>query len=158
MKKQDPSSLQTRLAARTGKFLETIPVNKFYEQALWIEQDLLPRIESKSGADSADYKYFLELFKSMTYCIVVLDRFDYLTRKLGQQNQVLSILEERNRLLENELQKYTTLEDLYFRDALEQYSEGIKTRAADLLNKKPNDHGDPGRILHPIREGSSKTA
>lgn len=162
-KKIKSPDLQTRLAAHTGKFLETIPVKKFYDQALWIEQDLLPRIEKRSGKDSDDYKYFFDVFRSMTYCITILDRFEYLSRKLQQQNQIVSILQERNLLLEKELLKYTTMEDIYFQDALDHYADAIHKRAADLLNKKQKNDGTEkidlrqGYVSPKPGEGSNQT-
>ena len=116
-----------------AKAIEDIPVRKMYEQAMYIENELLPRIEKKGGTKSADYQFFREVYKSILWAIIVLDRFDKITRLEAQTALYNELLRDRVLLLEKELQKYITMEDLLFSDGIDRIADVIKNRAADLL-------------------------
>src|SRR5580698_6742893 len=91
---------------KAARAIEEIPVRKLYEQAMYIENDLLPRIEKRSGSTSADYQFFKEVFKSLLWSIAILDRFDKVCRSDTQNKLMNELMKERCALLETELQKY----------------------------------------------------
>lgn len=124
------------LAAGGGFRLEDIPVKKFYEQAQFLENDLIPRIIKSRGEDHPDVKYFREVYRSLLFAVMVADRERNLIMKLQQINQIRLINETRLNFLERELLKYTTIEDLYYTEAADHIAAGVAQRASDLLNKK----------------------
>lgn len=113
-----------------------IPVRKMMDQAIHIEEELLPRIKKKSGESSPDYIFFTEVKENLLYAILLADRHDHLWQINTQLKVSHQISLENIAILEGELQKYTTLEDLFFSDALDKYADVIKKRAAQLLKRK----------------------
>jgi hypothetical protein len=124
-------------AAKNAKAIEEVPVRKIYEQAMYIENDLLPRIEKRSGNDSADYQFFKDVFRSLLWCIAILDRFDKVCRSDTQTKLMNELMRDRCILLETELQKYITMEDLLFSDSIDRIADVVKKRVESLLKEKP---------------------
>lgn len=124
-------------AVKAAKAIEEIPVRKIYDQALYIEKELLPRIEKKSGAQSTDYQFFREVYKSLLWSIAILDRFDRVTRSDSNSKLENEIWRERCGILERELQKYITMEDLLLSDSIDRIAEVVKNRVESLLKDKP---------------------
>lgn len=116
--------------------LEDIPIKKFYDQAQYIDQELLPKIARQRGEDSADLKFFHEVYKSLLYAIMVVDREKNIVSKLQKEMQLRRILQDRLNFAEKELTKYATVEDLYLTSAMDHIERGVIQRAKDLLNKK----------------------
>ena len=87
---------KTETLAAGGKFrLEDIPLRKFYEQAQYIEKTLLPAIEKKSGNKSADYQFFSEVYKSLLYAVMIVDRDRNIIMKWQHASQLNSFLQQR---------------------------------------------------------------
>jgi hypothetical protein len=122
---------------KAAKAIEEIPVRKLYEQAMYIENDLLPRIEKRSTNNSADYIFFKEVFKSLLWSIAILDRFDKVCRSDTQSRLMNELMRERCLLLEGELQKYITMEDLLLSDSIDRIADIVKKRIDSLLKDKP---------------------
>jgi|SRR5580700_10245229 hypothetical protein len=122
-------------AAKAAKAIQEIPVRKIYDQALHIENFILPKTEQLRGKDSIDYQFFREVFQSLLWTIAVLDRFDKMARSESHSRLVNEILYERVDLLERELQKYITMEDLLMSDSVDRIADVIKKRAENLLKK-----------------------
>jgi hypothetical protein len=150
MKKENyTADLGARNAARssidspgqTAKFIDNMPTKKFYDQALYIDKTLLPEIEKRRGKKSADYQFFSEVFKSLLYAIAILDRYQTMDRRIFQQQQQLDYFKNEHEHMTRELQKYCTLEDIFFSDGLDRYAEIITQRAADLLQQKTKHNG-----------------
>lgn len=116
--------------------LSGIPVKKMIDQAIYIDEELLPKIKKKGGEKSADYIFFQEVKENLLYAIMLADRHDHLWLRNTQLKVSHQIALENIAILEGELQKYTTLEDLFYSDALDKYADVIKKRAAELLKKK----------------------
>jgi hypothetical protein len=121
---------------KTAKAIEEIPVRKIYDQALYIENELLPRIEKKSGQQSTDYQFFREVYRSLLWAIVILDRFDRVCRSDSHTSLINEILYERCALMEKELAKYITMEDLLLTDSVDRIAQVVKTRAENILKEK----------------------
>jgi|HubBroStandDraft_2_1064218.scaffolds.fasta_scaffold00675_14 hypothetical protein len=122
-------------AAKAAKAIQEIPVRKIYDQALHIENFILPKTEQLRGKDSIDYQFFREVFQSLLWAIVVLDRFDRVVRSDASHKLELEVWRDRVALLERELQKYITMEDLLMSDSVDRIAEVIKKRAENLLKK-----------------------
>jgi hypothetical protein len=129
--------LKTENLVTGGSFtIENIPIKKFFDQAQYIDNELLPKIIKTRGIEHPDYIFFREVYKSLLYAVMVADRERNLVMRLQQINQIRSIQATRLDFCEKELLKYTTMEDLYFTDGLDKIAAGVAQRAADLLNKK----------------------
>lgn len=128
---EDRENIKKHAAGLSG-----IPVKKMMDQAIHIDEEILPRIKKKSGEKSADYLFFDEVKDNLLYAIMLADRHDMLWRMNTQLKISHQISLENIAILEGELLKYTTLEDLFFSDALDKYADVIKQRAKDLLKGK----------------------
>jgi hypothetical protein len=119
-----------------GKFiLDQIPVKKFYDQALHLEKIILPKIAETRGRDSADYVFFSEVYKSLLYAVLILDRGESLILKIQHLKQFNQVLQERADVAEKYLSRYMAMEDLYFYDGLDKIAADVKNRVENILNK-----------------------
>jgi hypothetical protein len=129
--------LKARNLSEGGKFrLDEVPLRKFYDQAQYIEKTLLPAIEKKSGKDSADYTFFKEIYKSILYAALVVDRENRFLLKMQHVNQMNALLQGRADIAERELLKYTTMEDLLMSDGLDRIAQDVRLRIENLLTNK----------------------
>lgn len=119
--------------SKNAKLFERIPIKKMYDQALYIEKELLPRIEQQRGKDHADYKFFRDVFKSLAWAMVIVDRTDWLQKKLTQSELFLSVFKERCEFQEKELAKYTTMEDLMMTDGMDHIATAVKNRIEHII-------------------------
>jgi len=115
--------------------LEKIPVKKIYEQALYIENELLPQIEKKSGVTHKSYIFYKELFTTLLWAIVVLDRNDMLETRFFNSEMQRTYFQDYAASLERLLSKYIALEDLFLSSGLDVVAKGVVDRAKDVLNK-----------------------
>jgi hypothetical protein len=116
--------------------MKDVPAAKMIDAVNFIDKNLLPAVKKKSGDKSADYEFFTNVIDYLLWAIVVVDRYDTLEARWVRQRMQIALLQEQNDLLEKELLKYTTLEDLYFTSSLDAYAQRIKEAAADRLTKK----------------------
>lgn len=128
--------IKTENLAAGGKFrLDEIPLRKFYDQAQYIEKTLLPAIEKKSG-QGTDYVFFKDVYKSLLYAVMIVDRDRTLVMRLQQSNQLQGFYKGIAEQNERELLKYTTMEDIWLNNAGEKIAGGIRQRVEDLLTNK----------------------
>jgi len=116
--------------------LSEIPVQKMYEQAMYIDATLLPAVERKSGKDSADYRFFEDVYRSLLYAIIILDEHEYISRKGREERQLRKFYASQVDLLEKELTKYTTINDVFASEAIDHIAYGVAQRARELINQK----------------------
>lgn len=116
--------------------IRDIPVRKFLEQQQYIEKELLPAIEKKKGRGSTDYVFFEAVGKSLTWAIILCDRYDYQQRMFLNAKIDSKIARELAADLEQELSKFETLEELFFAGGLDRYAEGVKKRAKALQERE----------------------
>lgn len=115
--------------------LSDVPLNKIVDQINYLEKQLLPAVLKKKGTDSADYIFFTEVCRSLAWCVIVAERWDYMERRYVNQKIDLALTRERLGLAESELQKYCTMEDLYYTEGLDYILSGIKSRAEGILKR-----------------------
>ena len=135
------ADLQMRNAVRNSvdsgalsKFqVDDIPLKKFYEQAEYIEHVMLPKVETARGKNSADYKFFVEVYRSLVYAVMIVDRGDRLIRQCQHLRQFNTFLQERADLAERELSKYTAMEDLLLTDGMDKIAAAVKQRIEDTF-------------------------
>lgn len=116
--------------------IKNIPVKRMIDQVNYLKNNLLPLVEKKSGKKSADYEFFKEVADSLLHSIVLCDRYESLSGRYTTLRVTHMITKEHLCLVEDELLKFETMEDLLYTDALNHVAAGIMSRAADLLKKK----------------------
>ena len=116
------SEASERLAAG----IADIPVKKIIEQALYIENELLPRMEKGKGKTHPDYKFFEGMVRSLLWCITMADRSDYMQRAIAKEKLLREYFQAHSEACERELLKYTTMEDLFYGGGFDAVGEGIK--------------------------------
>lgn len=124
---------------KMARGVRDIPVNRMIEQVNYLDKEILPKLEKRSGGkESADYKFFSSVCESLLYAVSACDRYDFMAKQLQYQKIQSQLLIENQAILEGELQKYSTIEEIYFQDGLRLIADGVKARVAALLkNKKP---------------------
>jgi len=127
---------EKKTQAKVAKGITDIPVKKMMDQILYIREELLPGIEKKRGKSSPDYEFFEGVADSLIYAIIMADRFDHIEAKNTRLRMYSVLQRDHLELLEKELQKYTTLEDLIFTDFLDRYADSVKSRVESLLKDK----------------------
>lgn len=98
--------------SKLDKAFHEVPQVKYIEQAQYMREHMLPKIEKSRGIDSPEYKFYYSVFESLMYAISLCDRDQSLRRRLSNEKLMNEILHQRTLFYESELQRYTTLEDL----------------------------------------------
>jgi hypothetical protein len=112
-----------------------IPVAQMYEQLQYIEKELLPAVRRKNR--EADISFFEGVCRSMAYAIILCDRYEYLYLKYLNSRVEVALLKDQLVMSEKELQRYTTMEDLFLSDFMNKYAEAIAERVKrDILHIK----------------------
>lgn len=124
-------------AADTNKLidaLEIVPQHKMLEDAQYLMNDLVPRIQRSKGEDSAEYKFFRGLIDTIMWSIFIMERYENLLQKFQHTELLSEIYKGRMDLAERELLKYTTIEDLTRSNAIKDFQEAIMKRSEDWVN------------------------
>jgi hypothetical protein len=117
--------------------MDKLPANRMISAINYIDANLLPAIKKKSGDQSPDYLFFKDVIEMLMQSMVMYDRMRMLRDMYANAKIDAEILRERVLMYEGELNKYTTLEDIYLNQGLEYYEKGIRQRMeAELRRKK----------------------
>ena len=130
----DPE-IEKKKRERIAKGLSDVPVNQMIEQVLYIDENLLKRIEKKGGKESADYAFFAEVRRSLLWAIVLSDRYDSLNARYTSLKVQEMLCRENLELFARELQKFQTLEEIFLTNALDSVAQGVKNRVDGLLQR-----------------------
>ena len=106
------------------KAFHDVPQVKLVEQAQYFKEVILPKAAA-AGIESAQYKFYYGVFESLMYSIKIMDRDYSMRMRLSNEMLLNEFLNKRVLFLQNELQRYTTMEDL-----------SMKELATDLLTTK----------------------
>lgn len=136
--KLDLSELEKERYGKVKEMMEKMPGGKIRTQIQYLEKVFLPAVASKRGGESSpDYKFFQEVVKSLTWCLVLYDRLEREMRENTMIKLEKSILAERLILHEQALLQYTSLENIYLSEMLEVYDRGVREKIkGDLETKK----------------------
>jgi hypothetical protein len=118
---------------KAGAGVADIPVKKMHDQIQYIDKELLPRIEKKGGKKTADYEFFSQVRLSLIWAVILVDRHDFLNFRLVREKLGHTLCREHCELLEREITKYCTLEDLFLTTGLDHIARGVKDRVGALL-------------------------
>jgi hypothetical protein len=135
--KTDLTEAQRKVYASAIAALEKMPGAKIREQILYLEKNILPSVASRRGGEgSPDYVFFAGLIQSLQWVLIMYDRMDALMKKDSLLHLEGTILRERLALIERELTRYTTLEDLYLTDFVDKYDEAVRERLKAVVGAK----------------------
>jgi hypothetical protein len=116
--------------------LKNIPQKQMMEQAQYIENILLPKIEQTKGIEDANYKFYQGVVDSLLWAICIVDRYEFLQNQHYHKCTMNEFLQEQLVNCKKELDKYYAAEDLTLTDSLNKYAQAVAKRAQDKLNKK----------------------
>jgi hypothetical protein len=115
--------------------IRDIPVKQMYDQLQYIEKELLPAVRKKNR--EADIKFFEGVCRSLAYGIAICDRYEYLHLRYINSRIDVAMLKDHLSMSEKELERYTTMEDLFLSDFMNKYAEKIAERVKhDILRVK----------------------
>jgi hypothetical protein len=135
--KTDINAAREKLAVAALDVLRNMPTHRIVSTIQYLEKNLIPAIERKSGKSSADLTVFREIVDLLRWSAVVYDRLENQARINTHLQLDLTIMRERLILAEGELTKYQTVEDLMLTDALRHIEKGVRARIeSDLKGKK----------------------
>ena len=123
-------------AKKIAKGIEKVSIRKIYDQAIYIDKELLPRIEKSRGEGSEDFKFFRSVFTTMLWAVCLADRAEWYETKIGQVSMQLEFYKQHAEKLERMLNKYATLEDLFLSDGLDVMAQGVAQHVRNLLETK----------------------
>jgi hypothetical protein len=120
---------------RLAKGLEDIPEKQMFDQLQYITGELLPAVKKKGKA--SDVEFFESLARSLAYAAIIIERYDYLYGRFINSRIDVALLRDRLEMMEKELQRYTTMEDLYLSDFVDKYAAAVSERIKkDILRLK----------------------
>lgn len=126
------SQLSKEEQSKLYQGMKRVPIKKIFDQAQYLDNDLLPRIKEKHGVDSTHYKFYKEVLDTLLWCAFIFERYNFLQTKFLNNCQLLDFYKERCTKYEAELQKYTTMEDLLMSSSMDAYKEAVMSRINDL--------------------------
>lgn len=73
----------------------------------------------------------------MAFAVILIERYDYLYGRFINSRIDVALLKDRLEMTERELQRYTTMEDLYLSDFLNRYADTVAEKIKkDILRLK----------------------
>jgi hypothetical protein len=135
--KTDLNAAREKLCSAALETLNKMPVHRIALCVQFIEKNLMPAVERKSGKNAPELGIFLETCNLLKWAVILYDRLEMQTRINSHLQLDLTILKERQVLYETELSKYQALEDLWLTDSLNHIEKGVRARIeSDFKGKK----------------------
>jgi hypothetical protein len=94
------------------KAFSDVPQFRMIEQAQYLVADLLPRIEKQKGNQAFEYLMLAGIVETLIGSIQILNKYDSLNYRLSNEKMLNEFYKNKVIFYENELQHYTTLEQL----------------------------------------------
>lgn len=113
--------------------IKEMPIAKIYQQMQYLQTHVLPQALQKLGADSESYKFYQGLLHSLAWAIYVQEELNFLKLKYSRERVVGKIFKDMYEAMEKELQRYTTLEQLYAQMATDSIKDGMVNNALDIV-------------------------
>jgi hypothetical protein len=135
--KSDLDAAGTKLFEASMEVLKKMPGHRIAACVQYLEKNLIPAVERKSGKASPDLQVFRECADLLKWACLVYDRLDVAVRENGLIRLEKQILTERLLLAEGELAKYQVMEDLELTSARDHIEKGVRARIeSDFKAKK----------------------
>lgn len=135
--KDDIDSAGDKRFAEAMEVLKKMPGHRIVACIQYLEKNLIPAVERKSGKASPELVVFKECAELLRWATIMYDRMDLQVRNNALLRLEKQILVERLLLTEAELQKYQTVEDLHLTSSLDHIERGVRARIeSDFKAKK----------------------
>ena len=89
--------------------------------ALYVAENLLPKIEFKTGQQSHDYKQMFLAVNACLLCCELMQEVEQIEQAMHIKNQLLKYTQQENKKLERELLRFTTVQSLLQSETLDFY-------------------------------------
>jgi len=116
--------------------LKNVPVGSILDQIKYLEEVMLPKIAEKQGANSENYKFYSGVGDSLSWAVLILERYEALQVRYSRDKLFYDFQTERLELAEKELAKYELAEDIILSDAWDKYLTAAAQRIRDKFDKK----------------------
>lgn len=115
--------------------LPHIPQARIYQLILQLEQDILRKVVVKKGVDSDEYKFFVQIKNILYQAGESVHLIETINNELLGFKQYNQFLHERNSVLEKEVNRFRTIEELHADGVLEAYIARTKEILANELKR-----------------------
>lgn len=134
--KADIDAAGDKRFAEAMEVLKKMPGHRIHACIQYLEKNLIPAVERKSGASSPDLAVFRECAELLRWGAIMYDRLDLQVRNNALLRLEKQILIERVLLTEQELSKYQTVEDLHLTGSFDHIEKGVRARIESDLKGK----------------------
>lgn len=117
--------------------MAVVPESSMVSLIYWLHEVILPKIEQTRGVDSVEYINHVGVRDAVIWSLYIAGKYESLLLQVQRDRQLLGYYIDKNAFLENQLQKYTTVEQLISDETAKDLRAAIVSRAIDLLNQKP---------------------
>lgn len=120
--------------------LPYMPQARIYQMILQLEQDVLKKVLVKKGADSEEYKFFMNIKNILYQAGEAVHLIETLHNELLGFKQYNEFLQARNNKLEQEVNRFRTIEELSATGVLEAYINRTREVLKQESETKKNTH------------------
>lgn len=117
--------------------MAVVPEAKIWGLVQWMHEVILPKVLQHRGAESAEYKNYEGIRDALIWAMYICNASEQQQLKIGNDKMLIEFLQQRCALLDRELTRYTTAEQLLATDSVQLYQKSIVARAIDMLETKP---------------------
>ncbi len=108
--------------------------------ALYVAENILPKIELRNhGKQTHDYKQMYLAVNACMMCCELMQEIDSLKNELHIKKQLLKFMQQENKNLEDQLRKFTTVQDLVSMETMEMYIDIVNgkkiTELAEIIKQ-----------------------
>lgn len=128
--------LTPELQSKLVQGLKNVPINQMLQQVQYLQTQMLPKAEKAYGRDNDNYRFYSSIVDTLVWAMFILDRYEHMALQYNNNKLLIEFYQQRCTGLEQQLQKYTTTEDLLLNDGLSHFSQSIGKRLQDLINSK----------------------
>lgn len=129
--------LTPELQAQLVQGLKNVPINQMLQQVQYLQTVMLPKAEGKHGRDNDNYRFYASIVDTLIWGMFILDRYQSMEYNHTNNKMLLDFYQHRCVHLEQQLQKYTTAEDLILNDTLSDFARSIGQRVQGMIKQKP---------------------
>lgn len=113
----------------------SMTTGEILEVAQYIAEMLLPRVEFKSGQQSNDYRMFFLAVNICLRCVEQSEQLERIERKFHLQSKLLKYTQQQLTEVEEELQKYLTVDKLIQSGAMDNVIKIVQHQKFDFIKE-----------------------
>lgn len=113
-----------------------VPESTMWALVQWLHEVILPKVALHRGEESEEYKNYTGVRDAVIWSLYIANRYENLLLQAQRDRQLLGYYIDKNSFLENQLQKYTTVEQLISDETAKDLRASIVSHAIEILNQK----------------------